>query len=244
MACGCGDSACSCLIVQGDGIVITGSGTPTNPYRISSSLANLIGALTVKDTDSVDMQLRGSGTIPDPFVISAISTLKVTDLKDVADPSGGPAVGESLVWVGTGPAGHWEFGTLPPAPAGAVNVANGIGGVGSVGSPITLKTSGVWGSGTLAGLGGDSTIGDAIYIDSAGNARSAPSGSVAWTGITGKPTTFPPAPHTHIASDITDPLNLNVGKINNVKITTQFTSSSLPTSGTTAGDLVFFPQGS
>lgn len=241
----CGTSNSSTTQVNaGDGIRITGSGTPTNPFVIESDLPDFASSIKVRDTETVNMTLTGSGNVGDPFEIRAESTLRLSQLTDVNDPQGGPSIGESPVWVGTGAAGHWEFGTLPPAPAGAVNVTNGVTGVGSVELPIGVATSGVWGAGSLAGLGTDSTVGLATYIDSAGKLRAKPVGSISWASIPDKPTSFPPSQHGHNASDI--PLAqqalLNVGKVNGRTIVST-ANSSTPPANPAALDLWFFPKG-
>jgi hypothetical protein len=183
--------------------------------------------------------------VADPLILRAYSTLELTELADVRDPSGGPSIGESPVWTGSGSDGHWEFKTPPAAPAGAVNVENGLYGVGSAEDPIGGSTSGSWGSGVLSGLGGDSTIGLVIYLDSNDELRAQPVGSPSWASITGKPATFPPSLHTHVAADITDPQNLNVGKVNGVRIYSTATSVTPPSSPTpAAGDVWVFPKGS
>jgi len=241
MAC-CDASACSCLINVGEGLTIEGSGTPTNPYLISLEAPALLGLLQFQDTDSVDFQVTGSATTEDPMKVKAIATVKLSSLADVDDPSGGPADGESPVYHGTFPTGHWEFGTLPPAPAGAVNANGGILGIGSVGDPLHLNV-GTWGVGELAGLGVDTTVGLLAYIDVAGKVRVHPAlQAVTWADVSGKPATFTPSAHTHTASAITDPVNLDVGKINGVKITRQY-NSVLPLAPI-AGEIVFFPKGS
>lgn len=240
MSCGPG---CVSILKPGTGITITGSGTPNDPYIIASEFNSLAAFIRVEDTTSVNLSLTGSGTTDDPLTLRAVSILKLTELADVADPGGGPVVGEVPVWVGAGSAGHWEFQAPPVTPAGSVNVSNGISGTGSVGSPIAVKTSGVWGTAPLDTYGGDSTVGAPIYVDSAGNLRSQPIGSPAWTSITGKPTTFPPSAHTHVAADITDQSNLNAGKVNGVKVSSTSTSSTPPSSPST-GDLWFYPAGS
>lgn len=228
---GCTDT-CSCNIQAGPGITITGSGTPSNPFVVTSGL-DLSQALRVNDTDTINLTLTGSGTVQDPFTLRGDATMKLTKLADVSDPEGGPAVGESPVWVGTGQAGHWEFKTPAPNPAGSVNTGAGLTGTGAAATPLAVKT--------LNAPGG-ATTGLEVYVDSAGNLRAvAPlAQAVDWSTIQNKPTEFNPAPHKHPASDITDPLNLNVGKINGVKITSNISaSSSPPTTGNTAGDLFF-----
>lgn len=236
MACtNCGET----LIQEGAGITISGAGTPTDPYIIIADTFGLVDIFQVNDTESVNLSLFGSGTPSDPLKLRADVTLSVEDLSDVNDP-GGPTTGDSLVWA----TDHWEFGTLPPAPAGSVNVSNGISGTGAVSTPLAVKTSGTWGSGSLAGLGSDSTIGLPIYIDSAGQVRTSPvNTSVSWTGISGKPSTFPPSAHTHAASDITDPQDLNVGKVNSITFHATSDSTTAPTE-TSFPSIWFFPEGS
>jgi hypothetical protein len=244
MACGCGNAGCACIIQPGAGIAVTGSGSTTDPYVIESTISGLSQFLTVLDTPTVNLTLTGAGTVADPLLLRAASTLKLTDLKDVADPGGGPAVGESPVWTGSGADGHWEFKIPPPSPAGSTNVSNGLTGVGSVGDPVLLATSGVWGSGSLAGLGSDSTIGLAVYIDSAGKVRAAPVSAPSWASITGKPTVFTPDPAaTYTVSQITDlSTNGNAAKVGGHKFTSQANSVTMPSSPSD-GDIVFFPKG-
>lgn len=242
MSC-CTGSGCACIVEAGAGIAVTGSGTPTDPYVIVSTVVDLSQFLRVVDTTSINLTLTGTGTADDPLTLRAASTLKLTELADVDDPSGGPSVGESPVWVGSGSDGHWEFQTPPPAPAGATNVENGLSGIGSVGSPVRIETSGVWGAGALSGLGGDSTIGLEIYVDSNGDIRAEPVGSPAWADITGKPSTFTPSAHTHTASQITDLSTAgNAWKVNGIRIFSTDNSVTPPTSPSTS-DLWFFPEG-
>ncbi|MDB5716255.1 MAG: phiHau3 26 [Sphingomonadales bacterium] len=199
----------SLLIVGGDGITVAGSGSGTNPYKVSSTAPTFGEILQVEDTETVNLYVSGGAAVGDPIVLKAESRLKVTDLSDVQDPEGGPQPGESIVWTGVGSAGRWVFSTLPPAPAGSVNVGNGISGAGTAGDPIRARTSGIWGSGPLAGLGTDTLVGLATYIDAAGNLRVQPPSAtvVTWGGITGRPSVFPPSAHDHSVDDI------NVGSV-------------------------------
>jgi hypothetical protein len=239
----CGDESCSCLVQAGDGIQVSGSGTQSNPYIITSDLPDFSQSLSVRDTATINLTLSGSGREADPFVLSGTSSLKMTDLSDVADPEGGPIVGDVPVWVGAGVLGHWEFRAPPPAPAGAVNATGGIIGIGSGDDPLKVAVSGVWGVGDLSGLGADTTIGLETYIDVSGKLRvqPPPAGTVDWGSVTGKPTSFAPSAHTHTASQITDQSNLNAGKVNGVRIysTANSTPPTVPTPVT--GDLHFFP---
>lgn len=227
------DDGCTCVITAGPGITVTGAGSSRSPIVISSALA-LAESFIVNDTPTVNMQLVGGGTPTNPFILSATASMKLTQLADVADPSGGPSVGESPVWVGAGLAGHWEFQLPPASPAGAVNVSTGLGGIGSVGSPLFVKMIGTSAGGTVAGL--------EVYADSAGNLRAVPPSvsTVTWSDVTGKPSTFPPSAHTHVAADITNPLSLSVGNTVRIDGHRIFVQSTDPTSGMVTDDLLFY----
>lgn len=244
MSCSCGTHADSFIVKSGPGIKVTGSGTPNDPYLVTSLTNDLSNFFRVQDTPTVDLNFTGSGTANDPILLVANSRLALTGLSDVADPGGSPAIGESPVWVGSGSSGHWEFQIPPISPAGATNVTGGLQGTGAPGDPVTIKTSGTWGVGPLAGLGADTTIGAVVYVDATGKVRSQPATSVAWDGITGKPTVFPPDVHTHTVSQISDlTTNGNAAKVNGVKISSTLTSA-VPPASPTVGDLWFFPKGS
>jgi hypothetical protein len=192
----CGGGACSCLIQGGDGIIVSGAGTRQNPYLVRMDNPGLSESLRVQDTETVNLTLLGQGTPVDPFILSALATVKLTQLVDIQDPEGGPVAGEVPTFVGSGLSGHFEFKTPPPAPAGSVNVGQGLGGTGSALDPIYVKT---------ASAPGGSTAGLEVYVDSAGNLRAVnPSAtSVDWGSITGKPSTFPPSAHNQAATTIT-----------------------------------------
>lgn len=238
---GCQDNTCSCKVVAGNGVTVTGSGSPGNPYTVSADSAGLAQSFKVNDTPTVNLSLFGSGTPEQPFTLQAEATIKLTQLGDVQDPEGGPAVGESPVWVGVGADGHWEFKTPPPAPAGAVNVSYGIQGVGSALDPIHVKVLSNGVAGSPAGL--------EVYVDTAGNLRAvAPvATAVDWSTITGKPSVFAPAAHDQDSSTILNPQNFtgarSVGnslRTNGVKISVSTSATaSPPTTGNTAGDLFF-----
>lgn len=192
----CGEGVCSCLIQGGDGIVVTGSGTKANPYKVTRDNPGLADSLRVNDTDTVNMSLFGSGTVGDPFVLSAVATMKLQQLSDVQDPQGGPIAGDVPVFVGAGVTGHFEFQPPPATPAGSVNVGAGLGGTGAAITPLYVKT--------VNAPGGPNT-GLEVYVDADGNLRAVnpTSTAVDWANITGKPSTFTPGPHTHAAADIT-----------------------------------------
>lgn len=229
----CGDGGCSCRILAGEGITITGSGTLGNPYLVSSDFSGLASAFQVNDTPTVNLTIRGAGTPSDPLILSADSSVKLTELSDVDDPEGGPVAGESPVWIGSGATGHWEFSVPPPAPAGSVNVSSGILGTGAFADPIHVN---------LASYTAGSTSGLPVYVDTVGALRVTPpeAATVDWSTIQNKPNTFTPSAHVHAASDITNPQALSVGDSLKVQGHRLFVQPSAPTSGMSTDDLWFY----
>lgn len=174
----CG-SGCACRIEAGPGITVTGSGTPTDPVVITSDLTSFAGSFVAQDSGTLDLDLVGSGTGDDPWILSGNVTMGMSQLSDVDDPAG-PGVGEVPVFNGVA----WEFAAPPTVPPGAVNVGAGLSGDGSAPTPLKVAVSDTTST---------STSGTAIYVDSAGKLRAVPAvvSSVDWADITSKPTTFP-----------------------------------------------------
>lgn len=94
--CGCAGQTCSCLIQGGDGIEVAGSGTVNDPYVISTGGIDIGGSIQFVDTDTVDFTVTGQGTEAAPYQISAVATVGVSDLTDVACDN--PTDGTTLVW--------------------------------------------------------------------------------------------------------------------------------------------------
>lgn len=234
-----GCSNCDVVVSAGDGIRVEGAGTPRSPYVVHSNLPDFGSILKVRDSQSVNLSLFGSGTVADPFTIQADATVSLTGLRDVDDPEGGPLPGEVPVWVGSSSVdGHWEFQTPPAAPAGAVIATTGLVGTGTVQSPLRVAVSGAWGVSPLDVYGSDPSVGLLVYVDESGQLRAepptvsgtAPGGSVQWRDVLGKPTAFPPASHTHVAADISldEQRKLDVGKISGISIKVQATEPTNP----------------
>lgn len=172
--CGCAGTSCSCVIQGGNGIVVDGAGTETNPYIISGGGGASGGVLTVLDTETVDLSLLGTGTPANPYVLSANATLNLDQLNDVVATE--PTDGYVLAWNGT----TWQ--PIPPttAPVGAIAVGEGLLGDGSGGDPIRLDPAALTGfvvpTGTVVPFAGpaapagylmcnDTPVGRAAFAD-------------------------------------------------------------------------------
>lgn len=67
--CDCAGSRCTCSVVGGAGINVTGSGEIGNPYTIESDGGQIAGLLVVEDTASLDLSLTGEGIPNEPYVL-------------------------------------------------------------------------------------------------------------------------------------------------------------------------------
>jgi hypothetical protein len=185
--CGCGNQTCSCIITAGDGVIVSGLGTPTRPYEISLTTAGagLSESIKATPTETLKLYTNGAGTPDNPLNIYGNATVKMTDVTDVADPEG-PASGDVVTFV----TDHWEFRPPAAAPPGSVNVSNPLSGDGSVGTPLGLKTSGFW---PLPGfpLSQLGTSGSEIYVDSAGQVRTKPQLITVAKPVTDLASTYP-----------------------------------------------------
>ena len=134
--CGCSGSTCSCKIVGGNGVVVTGAGSAANPYVIQTGTA-----FGVVDTPTVDLTLLGNGSTSAPWQLSAALTAGLDDLVDV-DTSGG-TTGEVLARQADG-----TYALVPPATAspGLIATDTSLEGDGSSGDPLDVRL------GTLSGL--------------------------------------------------------------------------------------------
>lgn len=193
--CGCGSSGtCGCLVVAGEGVRVTGSGASSNPYRVSADIPDLSNAFVVNDSDTLDLELFGAGTPTDPLTLSGNVKMSMATLSDVADEAA-PAVGDVPVWTIDGATAGWRFQPPPTVAPGTINLlpTGGLRGDGSAPNPLAVATSGIWGVNVGDG-NEDSTTGQPIYVDSAGQLRAAPvtiAGGVSWSSLTGRPTAFP-----------------------------------------------------
>lgn len=89
--CGCGSGRCTCAVVAGPGIEITGNGGSASPYVISATGGGGGDptALQVTDTPTVDLTLSGTGGPGDPYDVAAAVRL------DPAPPAGANLIQET-----------------------------------------------------------------------------------------------------------------------------------------------------
>lgn len=175
--CHCGSTSSGVRVVAGDGIIVSGSGTPIDPLIISVDSSGA-QTFTVLDTPTVDMDLSGSGTGADPYELKANATVSMRTLTDVDDPAG-PAIGDVPVFNGVA----WEFAKVSVS-AGAVAVAPGLTGDGSALTPLKIN---------VADTTTTATTGLATYIDSAQKLRVVPQvipTKIHWDDVTNKPTQY------------------------------------------------------
>lgn len=168
--CGCGSSgggSCSCRIVGGSGIIVTGAGTDTSPYVVVASGQNIAGTIVAEDSSTVELSRTGSGSTGDPYVLRAELTANVSDLSDLQGTA--PSNGNTIIYNGT----KWVY-AAPGTPVGAaVVVGAGLVGNGSLASPVRLNGS-TFGGAELNTFGSDSTVGARVYTDANGLVRAAP----------------------------------------------------------------------
>lgn len=74
--CGCNGS-CSCKLIAGRGAQVTGSGSISDPYVISSFPMSL----SVLDTPTVNLTLTGDGSQGNPWTISGVASGSAYDSK-------------------------------------------------------------------------------------------------------------------------------------------------------------------
>jgi hypothetical protein len=133
--CGCAGGTCQCLVQEGAGISVSGSGSAGNPYvvAVESGGGDIGGLLTVQDSATMDLALTGSGTTVTPYVLSAQAVMSLDELDDV---SAGEPVPNGYVLAKSGT--QWQ--PVPPSTAspGAVATDTPVLGDGSSGSHVRL----------------------------------------------------------------------------------------------------------
>jgi hypothetical protein len=120
--CRCTSGTCTCSLAAGENIAVTGDGSETDPWVIST----VASTTSFLDTNEVDFNVTGDGSPGFPFTVSA--TLPWVD----------PAAGSTGMVLGKQADGSWA--PVPPttAPAGSVFVGHGLTGDGTAGDPLRL----------------------------------------------------------------------------------------------------------
>ena len=66
--CGCAGNSCSCKVIAGENAKVRGTGAQNNPIIIDA----LPMSLSVQDTTTVDLTLTGSGSVSNPWELTAV----------------------------------------------------------------------------------------------------------------------------------------------------------------------------
>jgi hypothetical protein len=110
MACtNCGGDART-IITDGDGVTFTGVGTAVDPYVPHLSDLSSQIAFEVRDSQSINFTLFGSGLPSDPYVLTG-DTSSASRLANLADVSSSvaPTQGQVPMWIGSSAAGQFQF---------------------------------------------------------------------------------------------------------------------------------------
>lgn len=168
--CGCAGGTCSCAITAGTNVSVTGTGSTTNPYVVSSTGT----ALTVQDSSTIDLTLTGEGTAVNPLLLRAdyIGTITVPDTQPAESQSWSGAVSLATL---TGPR------TIRANLTGNVTSVTMPTWASSVSASITLILSqDATGNRTWV-MPGTSAFGIDIVLSTAPNARDLV--VMLWTGV-------------------------------------------------------------
>jgi hypothetical protein len=167
----CCSGSCTCKLAAGTNVEVTGSGTPTDPFVISSELD-----FVVADNSTFNLTLTGDGTSASPLTLAVAfaATASINDLPDVNTT--GADNGEVLSW--NSATSRWEPVAPVTAPTGAVTHDDSLDGDGSVGAPLQVREDPArMLSTTAAGLGlTDTAIRQLVrvYADAAARAAASP----------------------------------------------------------------------
>jgi hypothetical protein len=167
----CGGASCACKIDPGEGIAVSGSGSPQDPFVISADRV-----IQTADNVTFDVSVTGAGTTLNPWVLSVTyaSTAKLDHIPDVDAPS--PTNGQVLGWDNS--LQKWTPRAPTTAPTGAVSHDTSLQGDGSVGDVLRVNANSARGvESTASGVGlTDATMNMLVrrYTDAAERAATSP----------------------------------------------------------------------
>jgi microcystin-dependent protein len=120
--CGCASDSCSCFLVEGPGISITGSGSESNKYVISSLTADIETGVDVQlnNTTVINdvhrLDFRGTAVSIVPGTDEAVITINQAPPPEPGAPAYVPPTGALWMWAGGTPPVGWLLcdGSLVP----------------------------------------------------------------------------------------------------------------------------------
>ncbi len=97
--CGCASDSCACTVVAGDGMTVTGAGSDSNPYIVTSNVSDIETGFdvqynnvnVVRDVHRLDF--RGSAISISPGTDEAVVTVTVPD------PTSGAVIPTGAIWM-------------------------------------------------------------------------------------------------------------------------------------------------
>jgi hypothetical protein len=144
----CGGASCACKLAAGNGISITGSGTPADPFLITAS-----NTLVPVDNSTFDVSVTPvvlPGGTEYRIEVKYAPTAKLDDLPDVVAPA--PTSGQVLGWDSA--TSKWTPRAPTTAASGSVLHDTSLSGDGSAGAPLQVLENPARGLSTVtAGLG-------------------------------------------------------------------------------------------
>lgn len=128
----CGGGTCACVLAEGAGVTITGSGSSQDPFLITAD-----AAFNVTDNTVFNLTLVGNGaSIPWNLTVAFAATAKLDDLPDVNAPS--PTNAQVLGWDTS--TSKWTPRAPTTAASGSVQHDTSLTGDGSGGLPLTVQS--------------------------------------------------------------------------------------------------------
>src|SRR5215510_6720819 len=97
--CGCASDSCSCFVLAGDGMTVTGAGSQGNPYVVTSNVSDIETGIDVRYNnvavinDVHQLDFRGSAVNITPGADKAVVTVTVPD------PTTGAIIPVGSIWM-------------------------------------------------------------------------------------------------------------------------------------------------